>query len=244
MTTNQHNFLLNTENYEPLVHLVADLNRKIKENEAIIGRITLVVDSHLRFPDLPVKLPSSVDSTGEADDDLDPIDDQEEKGDYLRHFLDLKYNLSEMEEDGIPELENQELRQLIVDNVKLIKIRRAKEEKNRQLLVIYQKYELLLAEVILPTLSNQVSEYNIKCIQKMITTEADLKLESNARVWDRYAQYMGNLEKTYELVRKMQDVLDCQLDNEAFQKVELQLTIVEQLMEYKDLSRPTKEIID
>lgn len=237
MGSNSHNFLLNTENHEPLHELVEGLIGKIKENEEIIGRLNSVVDTKFRFPEVPEQQQTTDIIQEEQELEVQP------EGDYLRHYLDLKFGLNEIRnEDKFEEAEDPKLKQLLIDNDKLMSIRRAQEEKNRQLLAIQQKYEMLLAQVILPTLSNDISKYNIGCIEKMRESDVDLKMECDAKVWDRYGQYMDRLQKTYRLSSMLKKLLANHIDNDQLQKLNLQLMIVEELMKYSDLSRPKREI--
>lgn len=224
------NFLLNTENYDPLVNIVKQITQSIRENEKILSRLTIEVDERTRYPGLP--------ATGERDNGKQEIvNDQSdqpfqvtEANDYLRVTLDRKFKDNGVSEvDEFNDVENPVLRRLLSDNYRLLRIKRAKEESYRQLLHINREYERLLADVIIPALAKDVSTQNAANIKHIKESEVDLKLKAQLDVWTSYVTHLELLEKSTSLVKTLYETLEATLDSREMDRLALQMSILENL---------------
>lgn len=236
MTSKTFNFLINTENYDTLNSLVKQLESQVKSNEAVLGRIANIADHTLRYPDLVVsEQPQAADKSGKpgnGDTENIEIVTADGDGDELRHYLDSKYKLDQMkrEDQQFAEVENPKLRQLLSDHAKLQQILNAKKRVNGQLLQIYMKYDQLLREVILPKLGQDISRANIERIQHIGKHDVETKLGAEQRLWNKYHQYVGVLEKVKMVNHALLRILDGYLDQADIQRLEAQLRILHELV--------------
>lgn len=209
-----YNFILNTESYDPLYDLVRRLSKSVEENSDIIGRLTKVVDVNLKYPTVP------------GTDTATP-----KREDPLRNFLEENLNLKAVSVDGrFDDIQNLELRQLLEDNYRLMKVRDAKTRLNAELISIYKAYEQLLLEVVLPQLARDVYENNAKCAERMMGSDLDTREKSEGETWLVYLTYVEKLEQTRSVTQKLLEVMDAHLGSEEVARLELQLTIVKDLI--------------
>lgn len=239
MSTTPYNFLLNTESYDPLFDLVERLTKTVQKNGDIIGRLTDVVDAKFAYPLIPdeesaKKEAQDEQAKGESADEAkaSTTGPDESRDDFLRHHLDETLQLKQIEVTQFDNVENRELRQLLIDNFRLMKVRDGKRRFNGELLRIYKTYEELLMELVLPQLAQDVNNYNVECIQRMKTEELETKLSCDAGVWLAYSKYLEQMEKAKQVTELMLQVMADSLQNDELERLELQLMILEELTWY------------
>ncbi|QRG37416.1 hypothetical protein FDK38_001790 [Candidozyma auris] len=225
-----YKYLLNTENYGPICDLVKQISAKIEENETILSKVTRSLDSQLELPLLPGEEPQS------------PQDSQQHS-DSLRTLIDTKYKAENDSAAKFDDVQDPRLRQLLVDTESLAQLHRAKVERNRQLFKIHQDYDDLIRLVVLPELTRRVCEYNMKTLGDMKENKLHEKLALDGQVWDKYQQYVANLDRIYAIVEAMTRVLQTVVEGKENERLEQQLLIVERLtvaarQRHKALARP------
>lgn len=221
--TSTSNVLLNTENYEPLFEMVTKITEKIRQNERILARIANMVDNKLVYP--------KEDSDGvRLTREESESSDEQENGDYLRSILDSKFSANNMGEvKQFDDVENPVVRQLLSDNYRLLQMKKAKQAKNSELGRINLQYETLLADQIIPKLTKDVSEQNMKSIVRIRETEVERKLEAQLQLWHQYSRYIDFLDRAGQLVQKLVEALDGTLDSGAMDRLVVQLEILDRL---------------
>lgn len=226
MSSQALNFLLNTENYEPLFNIVKQITEGIRENEKILARIAHVVDENVRYPLLPsVEIKDSKES---AESSRSGEGSQEERDDSLRNILNQKFCANRVAEvHQFDDVENSELRQLLCDNYKLLQIKKAKGEKSRQLLGIVHEYESLFLHEVIPTLARDSSERNLENLRNIQREEVYQKLKAQENLWSAYGNYVSFVDKGVRLVENLMRVLESSLDSEETKRLATQLMILE-----------------
>lgn len=209
--------LLNMENLEPVKRLVQELTENIEKNDEVLASIARSIDSKLCLPSVPnVEEPQSEES---------PVPDP------LKALIESKYLPEKKEEnDKFASVLNPRLRQLLIDNEALLKLHKAKVEQNKQLFQIYQEYEELIKSIVLPQLAKVVYEYNIEKVAYMREKTLEDKLELDGKVWEKYIEYVENLDKIYGVVLVLVEALQG-MDGKDLQRLEQQLLIVGRLAE-------------
>lgn len=228
MSSQAANFLLNTENYEPLFNIVKQITSGIRENEKILARITNVVDGKVKYPVL-ASLENFKDSDAKESNGLDE-GSEEQRGDPLRSILNLKFSAEGIAEvSQFNDVENPELRQLLCDNYKLLQIKKSKAEMTRQLVEIIHEYESLLLEKIIPALARDSSVWNLENLSKIQKDEVDQKIMAQKDLWKAYGKYVSSVDKSVHLVEELMQVLDCNVDCKDTERLAMQLKILENL---------------
>lgn len=228
------NFLLNTENYDPLFEIVKQITSKIKENEKILARLANVVDEKINYPDLPHQ-----EETEEANFGSESSNPVTAERDYLRTILDQKFKASAVEETTqFDDVENPVLRQLLSDNYRLLQVKKAKNEKLKQIVQINHEYERLLEEVIVPAVAQDISKRNVETLQRIREKEVDRKLNAQLELWEEYIKYVSVLDKSSRLVEKLSSLADESLDKREVEKLALQLNILERLKGQIESGKP------
>ncbi|KAF3988705.1 hypothetical protein FT663_03230 [Candidozyma haemuli var. vulneris] len=214
-----YKYLLNMENHGPINRLVKELSTKIQENEAILANISRSIDTKITLPQLP----------GENNKEKHQEQADSNKSDSLRALIDEKY-LSKMDHvEQFEEVQNTRLRQLLIDNKALAELHKARCEQNKQFYRSYQGYEKLIQIVILPQLTKLVCDYNIEKITDLRQKRLQEKLALDEALWEKYVQYVANLDKIYHIVSETVEALQSVLDEPQVQRLEQQLLIVERL---------------
>lgn len=228
------NFLLNTENYDPLFEIVKQITSKIKENEKILARLASVVDEKINYPDLPHQEETEEPNFGS--ESSNPVTAER---DYLRTTLDQKFKASDVEETTqFDDVENPVLRQLLSDNYRLLQVKKAKNEKLQQIVQINHEYERLLEEVIVPAVAQDISKRNVETLQRIREKEVDRKLNAQLELWEEYIKYVSVLDKSSRLVEKLSSLADESLDKREVEKLALQLIILERLKGQIESGKP------
>lgn len=225
MSSQAVNFLLNTENYEPLFNIVKQLTEGIRENEKILARIAQAVDENVRYPLLPsVEIKDSVGKESAESS----RSEEEERDDPLRNIFNQKFSANSVGEvHQFDDVENLELRQLLCDNYKLLQIKKAKAEKSRQLLEIIHEYESLLLHEVIPTLARDSSERNLENLSNIQREEVYQKLKAQESLWSAYGNYVSFVDKGVLLVESLMTVLESSMDSEETKRLATQLMILE-----------------
>ncbi|SGZ58372.1 CIC11C00000004819 [Sungouiella intermedia] len=236
MTAPASNFLLNTENYEPVFTIAKQITTRIQENEKILARIANVVDSKIKYPQLPNGEKSTDHEVGELEKTTSKPDSVIETGDPLRILLDQKFKANDIEDvHQFDNIENPELRQLLCDNYKLLQMKKANAEKNKNLLEISHEYENLLLEAIIPTLAKDSSDRNLQNLSRIKSEEVEQKLLAQQDLWNTYQRYLISVDKSGRLVEELIEVLENSLDSKEAERLALQMIILETFKNQRSL---------
>lgn len=217
--SNPYKALLNTESYEPVHELVKHLTAKVAENSRLISEMATVLDSKLEIPE-----------EGEEEEEESNLGNND-GGDPLRGILDEKYRLDDLEngEAEFAKVENPRLRQLLIDNYKLGMLIKAKQEQNQQLFGVYQRYEEVIMQVIIPSVTAQTSKYNVEKLQQMKELYVEEKLPMDGKVWGKYLEYMDNLAEMRKVVHLLMRIMENCVDSKHMTRVREQLMVLESL---------------
>lgn len=230
------NCLLNTENYDPLIKLIRQIDQGIRENEKILGKLTTQVDEDIELQDLStVGNPTDV-QTRQSRVKSDPAFELTETNDYLRDILDQKFTQNKVTHtDHFEDVENPVLRRLLIDNFKLLQMKNAKQRRCRRLLEVSREYEQLLSEVVIPALVRDVSARNISDLRGLKDLVLETKLKSQEEIWRNYKNYFDLVEKCAILVHHICRGLHFGLESPEVNRVALQLSILELLRSRLDV---------
>lgn len=222
-------FLLQTDNNEPLVEFIEKLTYKVDNNEKVIKEVVEKFDS-LKFPqELQGSKHNSSHSTNKNGDEHKIAENYRGEEDELRHHLDSKYQLQKM---GYPkefdEVQNGWVKQLLIDNYKLIKIKQSKRITNYKLLTILDDYRNFINKDLLPSIRK-----DFKALVDQETGNFDrvlkYKLSVNEKVWSEYNSYLNTLQRIFELLHSLLTLLDS-LDSDVMQNLEMKLSALEDLI--------------
>lgn len=161
---NQYQSLLRTENIEPLVRTIEQLNTEVENNEAGLVELCRMLDNDFHFPTNVTTM-----NKKNSKEDLDVGDDA------LFYLIEQKYNLprsvGDSREGRLQNLRNQ------VNH--LIKLRETKIKKNKELLQLVHDYEDEVMLHVLPELRKKLDcpedkDVILKLIDQKFQREADL----------------------------------------------------------------------
>lgn len=161
---NQYQSLLRTENIEPLVRTIEQLNTEVENNEAGLVELCRMLDNDFHFP-------TNVTTMNKTNSKEDPDD-----GDgALFYLIEQKYNLPRSVDDS-REGRLQNLRNQVNH---LIKLRETKIKKNKELLQLVHDYEDEVMLHVLPELRKKLDcpedkDVILKLIDQKFQREADL----------------------------------------------------------------------
>lgn len=203
--SNPYKALLNTESYEPVHRLVAELSASVEENSRLIAGIAAVADAEF--------------GPTEAEDPL-------------RAHLDSKYKLLELEngEEEFAGVVNPRLRQLLTDNYKLGMLVRLKQQQNKELFAVYGEYEELITTTVVPALAAETANYNLAKLDELHRRYLSEKIPADEKVWRKYQCYVDNLERIRRSVQVLMGVMET-LDDKHTVRLREQLMAVEQLVQ-------------
>lgn len=202
-------FLLQTENFEPLLGLIDLLNNKILENQKIIDEVTTSIDGKFEYPDLPI---AGEDEENDGEEVISVTLEQQNLNnsvgqkesspapdlggaDMLSNFLVDKYKLNEIRISKDINHANPRAKSLLEDIERLKILRLTNSKKNRQLYQVIQDYELFIVTDVLPKLRKDIEKCRNEAIVDIKTRQINLKFESEGKVWSNYVQYIEHLEK-------------------------------------------------
>ncbi|CUM64577.1 uncharacterized protein PRCAT00002184001 [Priceomyces carsonii] len=222
---NPFDFLLKTESYEPLIDLVDQLSKKIRENEALISKLTYHIDINLELPNVPVT---------KNDDESDPINIHEITCDNLEHILNQKYSLGDIKLPRNCEVQesNPRIKKLIEDNLKLRVLKKQKDLKNRQLLKVINEYDQFITEDILPALRRDVTNYHIEVNKEFKESQLNRKYKTVGLLWQRYVKYFQYLCELTETCKNLVEVLGFETNEHEISMLQQKLNIVDQLRSF------------
>lgn len=185
-------FLLQTENTDPLIKAVDKLNRQVSDNDKSISKLLQTSDK-LTFPKFDPPVTNSKESS-------------QERFDELRYHLDTKYKLLDLKS---PEFQcaNPRILQLLSDNYKLLVLYKMKQQYNRELAKVLRRYQQVLTVDLIPSLGN----YNYNQSSKTFSQFGQIvenKLAHDQLVYDHYVYYTQFLQKFYDLLHKLIDLLN------------------------------------
>lgn len=222
-----NNFLLQTENTDPLVKTVQKLNDQIIKNDQLISNLLETSDS-LKFPkfDQDGNIQEE-NSDNKVMDEPDKPSHNKSSFDELRYHLDTKYRLPEIECPDFNQVENPRIRQLLADNYRLLTIYNIKKTYNRELVKILKKYQHVLMNELIPSLGNYNYRYTSNTLdqfQQILET----KLLHDQLVYSHYIRYSEYLQRFYDLLHELMVILNCMDSN--LPGIEAKLLALDSLM--------------
>lgn len=157
--------------------------------------------------------------------------------DYLRNHLDVNLQVGSVpyDETMFEHVKNSRMRQLLVDNYRLLRIKERKQAENKELWGIFKTYEQLLTEVVIPKLSLDINGGNILRIEAARAACIDQKFPLEDEVWQTYCKYIEHLEKVRVVSVKLAGLLEGHLQSEKMQRLATQVNIVEDLIKHLSL---------
>ncbi|QBM87223.1 hypothetical protein METSCH_B04230 [Metschnikowia aff. pulcherrima] len=252
---------LNTENCAMLNQISQEVYHIVRKNDEALARLTSLVDTKLRLPNIPmpeIAETESYDDNADADEltlpssntgegltngnsasnlngsnspDISHLNEDNEE-DELRGHLDTNLRLGSVpcDEGMFKNIHNRRIRQLLIDNHRLLLIKENKQKENHDLWRTYETYEHLISEIIIPKLSQDVNAGNIERIAatKEILTDQTFPLEDH--VWIAYCEYIERLESVKLVTNKLVEFLQDQFHGEQVERLAAQLAIVENLI--------------
>lgn len=204
------NFLLQTDNYDPLIKLVNQVNEKINKNNQLIETILNTADS-LTFPSK-----------------LTPLNNDSQSEDELRYHLDMKYKLHEMEAPKFEDVKDPMMKQLLIDNYKLLQIKKINQVVNVSLFNIVRQYEEFIGQTLIPMLREDFGKEASRGYVSL-TKIVDNKLQANEVLWQRYNDYIIQLQRLFDLFNQLSSMLQL-LDSNAVVELESKLIAIESLI--------------
>ncbi|RLV89238.1 hypothetical protein JA1_005261 [Spathaspora sp. JA1] len=236
-------FLLKTENIQPLLETVQQLQNEITKNHKIINQLTSIIDYKLNsYPELTIEqdvlklaegCASEVATTSSQPRELYSMNEQEEEeeqeektetssDDPLRYLLTQKYNLP-------PESPNNtKVQQLLADISYLTKLKQGKKSVNFQSMEIIQSYESFIMIGLLPQLRTQLESYNHRI--NSIKTMINMKYVYINQIYEKYLNNVEELCKVVDLNHalidfiKEEDKVNLKLSQQLASLQHLQLT--------------------
>lgn len=159
---NPYQSLLRTENIEPLIGTIEQLNTEVSNNEATLFELCRVLDGDFQFPTSVSKLNESETKKGTNNE-------------ALFYLIEQKYNLPHSEDES-REGRLQNLRDQVSH---MAKLRESKVRKNKELLQLIHDYEDEIMLHILPELRNKLDfsedkDLVHKLIEQKFQREAEL----------------------------------------------------------------------
>ncbi|OBA19783.1 hypothetical protein METBIDRAFT_45560 [Metschnikowia bicuspidata var. bicuspidata NRRL YB-4993] len=208
---------LNTENCIAMNQIAQEIYRSVRENDIILARLTDLVDTRLKLPNLADKSDNA---------------EAEYSGDYLRSHLDNNLHLDSVEYDEtkFAQVKSTRIRQLLIDNYRLLIIKQSKQAENKQLLSIYNSYEQILSETIVPKLTQDVSSLNIERIFAARILCAEHKFPLEDELWGTYCKYLESLESVRVFSNKLIEILVGHLHDEQMERLATQVNILGNLI--------------
>ncbi|EGV62887.1 hypothetical protein PSN45_001127 [Yamadazyma tenuis] len=203
-------FLLQTENYDPLVSLVESLAARLSDNDEVIARLLKVTDS--------LRLPRTV---GDVSTDSHPQDE-------LRYHLDTKYKLSDIQAPDYDDVANVQIRQLLRDNYRLLKIKKQNDTVNEYIFKTLLQYQRFVTTELIPMLRLDF-EHSVQQSHRDLRRVLHAKLQVDASLWAKYQEYLQFLQRLFDMFEELTQMLT-QLDDERVLLVEAKLEAIRQLM--------------
>ncbi|CAK7904826.1 hypothetical protein CAAN1_20S00760 [[Candida] anglica] len=202
-------FLLQTENFEPLLKLIDQLSLKVEENQEIIERITKKIDGEFDFPEYkPIKLEEDgIEKNGTTTTKKNKA----ASPDILRLFLNDKYKLDQIKIDetgGNQKGENDTIRGLRNDIARLRKLRDSNSKKNKDLYQIILDYEMFVVKDILPRIREDIARYQQESTQDIREQQMVAKFTSESKLWEDYNSYVEHLDRLVLACHRLTEMTD------------------------------------
>lgn len=161
-------------------------------------------------------------------------DAEKPEQDNLREYLDnvLLLGSTPMDVPQLDTIKSDRVRQLLQDNFKLARLHKIQKKRNQEFVKIISEYELLLARVILPRLSKQISSRNLKMIEDFKSKVLPQRNERAANIWSKHVEYVENLGRLEKLTNSLAGVAGELIELPQLDRLGAQLAIVENLMDY------------
>lgn len=251
-------FSLNTENLERVSDALNEINSLLADTDRRVLRLIDLLDTKLQFPALPTDdtqphtpFPTEPDTSfptprhGEIDEkddesgsesDLDQLSEgsnqtHDDTNDYLRYFLDTQLKCGDVaiDESRFEAVENPQVKQLLIDNYRLLKLRRLRRQANATLWSTVQTYQKLLDTIIIPTLMRDVGNQSIDQITLLKTQLTTQSVPEVSQMWDVYQLYIKELEEVKLFASQMTQLID-HLQSGKLDRMAMELDIVQKLL--------------
>ncbi|KAG7661009.1 uncharacterized protein J8A68_005529 [[Candida] subhashii] len=172
---------------------------------------------------------------GDEDDEEDEEEQNEERKhsqigepyssypDPLHYLLEKKYDLPPIPEPSSTSKER--IQQLVRDISQLSSIHKGKLRKNQKLLSVINRYERFIMTELLPSLRDQLSEYNSSLNTKQLMEN---KFENMNKLYSRYLQNVKYLFRLSELLNKLVNFI--KLDEDFNHELSFQLNCIDSLI--------------
>ncbi|CAI5755853.1 unnamed protein product [Candida verbasci] len=177
---NNYQYLLKTENLEPLKDYVIQLTKQISENQQKLNELVYTIDEKLRYP---IYLPSK---------------EQSKDTDEVRYILTQKYDLPE------PKKDRKETLKLDIAYLKNLLV--GKKKKNQELLSIVHDYEEFIASVI-PSLIESLKDLdssNDDVLSEIHTKKNELVDD----LYSKYVKNVEKIDLVASVVNKFLKLVD------------------------------------
>ncbi|KAI5969583.1 hypothetical protein CANMA_001383 [Candida margitis] len=187
---NPYQPLLRTENIDPLISTVDQLNSEIENNETALFELCKILDcGGFHFPKTVSDSNDESNRKSTADNDA------------LFYLIEQKYNLphsvSKSREGRLQNLR---------DQVKLMAmLRESKLEKNKKLLQLLHDYEDDIVLRVLPELRKKLDCAEREDVEQR---QVDQKFQREAKLFRKYVDKIQELDQLYAKVNKLVTVLD------------------------------------
>lgn len=213
-------FLLQTENFEPLLKLIDSLNSKIVENQDTIDRLTNAVDHKFDYPDVDKKIEEVKAPAAEHED-------------ILSLFIQEKYKLDQIKiPSDVGQSEIPRVAQLRKDIARLKILRDSNSEKNKQLFQIIQDYEMFIVSDVLPKMRQDIERYRAHLFLDIKLRQLDEKTSAESKLWSNYALYVEQLNRLIIACEKLGTLMEEEIGGEEVRILEQKLRIVHQIKGY------------
>ncbi|CAH2353563.1 hypothetical protein CLIB1423_11S02586 [[Candida] railenensis] len=213
-------FLLQTENFEPLLKLIDSLNHKIAENQDIIDRLTKVIDHKFDYPDIDKRIEEIKTPAAEHED-------------ILSLFLQEKYKLDQIRiPSDVGRSEVPRVAQLRKDIARLKILRDSNSAKNQQLFQIIQDYEMFIVSDVLPKMREDIERYRAQSFSDIKLRQLDEKTSAESKLWSNYTLYVEQLNRLIIACEKLSNLMEEEIDGEEIRILEQKLRVIHQIRSY------------
>lgn len=152
--------------------------------------------------------------------------------DYLRDYLDnvLCRGTPPPDVTLFGHIQNPRLRQLLVDNYRLDRLKRVKLHKNWALLRVLQGCESLLAQVVMPRLSSEVKALNLRSIKEIQNVVFPRRFSHESTVYAKYLRYIECLDAVRRVIQSLEAVSAELVDLPTLDRLGAELAILDGLL--------------
>lgn len=180
---------------------------------------------------------SNEDRIEESNKESNEESNEDDNQDALREYLDQTLGTSHIPVDEVPldTIENKRLRDLLKDNIRLAKLKSAKLKLNHELLKVLQGYELLMAQVILPHLSEEVSGRNLELTKRLRDEILPELITLKLKIWKLYSEFFSSLDQIKNYNTALSSASAGIMELPSMDRLGAELTIVSLLLKQSQI---------